>query len=1126
MVPLNAPKLTRLATFLEKYDFRSTVTQLAGLLTVPSLQANAIRIETVVHLAVANCQGHHTPGLKEIRHWLNKELGDMTVVHLEDPLEDVFVTNVNTPYGNRRIFQGDWESNDYFVQTVVDLLATRPALKRQRSLLGPILALLTISDQVAERIGLNRWHSEPSSPQGKVILGPVIGLKKRAHAVTFSNNDLDSLGIDRDLLAPFLLQPTDKQKLTTETMGDTSLERRPMLDFGGTLVLVLPNAVGPAIRRYVLVELLRNGRLSEFSHALQHFQADQVQTEGLHELKNEIGPLQPPAPDRYVPALHSWLCKYDIDKYLHVVLLHDRLDLLARDGITSFMRYPLNLHTALAEYLRRTANFCTSLPEFRSGTTLLIVGGLGRGFALPPKAWPNQWHSSVIRISEFLTLADERDQPITRYLKCIHKKDQLEEAGLKILNVNGDYNLYCYWRQADYQFVPRELPVRPGSQVVLSTDHVFFTRRRVRRLVDHHVVETATGSQVPVSRFHTEEFFGSLQDRPIYVSVSHLQSGVLGGEVESPRGPNWLCVSSRKNTEKHLRFLYEMWRGFIELFDRFVSRFESCVAETTTGPVEVHLDFSDVAMIEDGSSLRSERPAEPPIAIKITQQTATIVLPTNLLQYFQEPENLGERLVLGTVARALLRLRKVGNVDDEDSLATTLTNSVLSDPAIRFFHTIPVYDPVDILRERNNPQPVFVAPEDHSFAKLNLSEDSTPITNGATLTSKAARNEFLKSLVSKIWRRVRDRLRQLDRTSVIREVLQVHEAFDHDRNHWDRTARALLALYQKTDDVLTVARDREAQRATAGLASRTILEMAVCECPEVGGSFLSRWGLDELLADVTLMLQAATDSDAVKNDLGEPRIELHPNGEYSMNRDFHETVMSPFLSAQNQEAFENSAQEYGKLYQAKPFVERKPVDEMYPPEMLAAFQAEFGLTIDAAVAACAELIDLATDRDSVVVATTLAEIKHRLTSNRNLSVETVDAFVRNFGLSPRDSWETPPKGFAPKDIYPWRFSRRLSMVVRPLLIAGKRDTDNVLFGVGAVRVGIAYLLDKIEQGHLSQDFFKSRTMRQYIGRVNDLKGHAFAQTVSDQMAEKKWCTRVEVRMTELMGPAELGAWTS
>ena len=56
MVLINFSDFRRFAKFFEKYDLQSSVTQLAGLLTVPSLQANALRIETAIHLAVANCE--------------------------------------------------------------------------------------------------------------------------------------------------------------------------------------------------------------------------------------------------------------------------------------------------------------------------------------------------------------------------------------------------------------------------------------------------------------------------------------------------------------------------------------------------------------------------------------------------------------------------------------------------------------------------------------------------------------------------------------------------------------------------------------------------------------------------------------------------------------------------------------------------------------------------------------------------------------------------------------------------------------------------------------------------------------------------------------------------------------
>ena len=47
-------------------------------------------------------------------------------------------------------------------------------------------------------------------------------------------------------------------------------------------------------------------------------------------------------------------------------------------------------------------------------------------------------------------------------------------------------------------------------------------------------------------------------------------------------------------------------------------------------------------------------------------------------------------------------------------------------------------------------------------------------------------------------------------------------------------------------------------------------------------------------------------------------------------------------------------------------------------------------------------------------------------------------------------------------------------------------------------------------------------MKQYIGAVNDERGHAFAHSVADQMRENGWQERSEVQMTELGASADLG----
>lgn len=1123
MVPLNAPELKRIAGFLGKYDLKSTVTQLGGLLTAPALQANTIRIETLVHLAVAHCRGCRKPGLTEIRHWLNKQLGNTQIARLEDPVEDVFVTNVETPEGNRRVFEGIWESNDYFVQIVLETLGSHRAPQECRNLLLPAFALLKLGDCVAERVGLRRWHIEPSTPKGTVRLGPATRVADRIRAITFTDTELNALGINHEVLAPFILQDEDKQALARESMGHSSLERRPLIDFGRELVLALPHAVSPAIRRFVLSELRQMGYLQAFADALANRQARQVEKEGLWELKGEAQSLRPPAPDGRVPSLHAWLLRYDMNKYLHVVLLHDRLDWLEEQGLCSFMEYPEHFRAGLRRYLSQVADHCRALPDFAEGMTLVVMGGLGRGFVLGFKDWPDQWRLSVIRISDLLMLAGEPDRPIARYLKCIKQKKWAEGEGVHFLNINGDYNFYCFWRRLNFQLVPRDLPVDNRSMVVIGNDMVLPVREEVRYLVDRHVLETRDGHYSPVMRLGRDAYFKSMQDRPIYASLSHLRAGVLAGAVETPRGPSWLLVEPREGGEQVRRLLYDMWSGFIGLYDRLVFAVEALYPKVPAGAIEIRLNFCDVVVSEDyvepppGVTI-----GEPEVTVNLDQRTAEVKFPSDFLMHFQQPDNTGERLVLRGIAKGLVSLHQGVAGEIDETVLDDLINKVIGAPGIRILHLFRTYYPIEHLLAREHQKPILLAHEDFVFSKLRLSEGCTTALPGTSISSKPECNEFLHNVVDKVWNQLRELLQQLDRASVIRETLGLHEAVIQDRDRWRRTAQAVLSLYSPEEDVFAVARERESERNNVALPARTILEMAICECPKAGGRQLSRWGLDELLAKAALLVEVAMDSDAINSDLIEPRIDLHLNGEYTIDRGFHSTVIEPFLTSYFREEFEAAARDYSKLYRRERPVERTRAEEVFSADFIRAFRTEFGLTPDEAVDGLAELMDLAVERDSVVVETTLEDLKTRLTTTRGLSRDATEAFIRTFSIFHRPAWDKAPPGFRSRDLYPWRFRRRLSATVRPILVFGEQDEDKVFYGAGALRLGVEYLLERSEQGHLPPEFFTSQQMKQYTGTVNRERGHAFARSVADQLRENGWQTRNEVQMTELGGSAELG----
>lgn len=1134
MIPLNSSELIDLADKLKKFNLKSTITQIGGLLTAPELQANTVRIELLVHLAVAYCQGTQKPCLTDIDDWLNRQLGNTEIALLEDPVEDVFVTNIETPEGNRRIFEGIWESNDYFLQLILDILGKPETPKECRNLLIPAFALLRLSDYVAERVNVHRWHIEPSVPKDKIGLSEETKISDRARAITFTDKELDSLGVSRKQLTPFILRNADKFILRRESPGHSSLERRPLVDIGHSLVLALPSAVSPAIRRFVLTNMIRTGYLSSFSNILASYQANQVQKECLvvSDIKNQLVSLDPPKPKDKAPSLHAWLFNYDINKYLHIVLLHDKLEWLDAQGFSSFMKYPEELRAGLEEYLSKVSSYCRSLPNFAEGMTLLVLGGLGRGFALGFENWPDQWSFSAIRISDLLMLASELERPITRYLKCIKQKEWTEGKGI-FFQIFSDYNFYCYWRRLNYQLVPRDLPVDDGSMISIGNDMVLPVREEVRKSGDRHVIETVDGIYSPVLRFGRDSYFKSLQDRPIYASLGHVRTGVLAGAVETPRGPSWLLMEPRKGDEQILHFIYEMWSGFIGLYDRLVFEVESLYPKTQPGAVEIRLNFTNVIIPKD--YVKSEPGVmtdKPNVAVNIEQRTATINFPPDFLIHFQQPENIGERLVLYGIAKGLVSLRQQGAVRCVDeAVLDVLVNKVIGVSGMRVIHLFPTFYPIEYLLSRHGEKPIFLAHEDFVFSKLRLSEGCTTAKHGTNISLQSECNDFLKSVVIKIWNLLRKLLQQFDRASVIREALKVHESIINDRDHWRRTSQAILALYASREDVFAVAQERELDRNNVALPARTILEMAICECPEMGGRQLSRWDLDELLAKVALLIEVATDSDAIKSNLIESKIHLHPNGEYTVDRGFYKTVIEPFIAAYFREELEDAAGTYDKLYRSERPGEKKRAEDIYSAAFIGAFISEFSLTPDEAIDGFAELIDLAVECDSVIIETTLGNLKTRLTRSRGLSSRATEAYIRTFSIFHRPAWDKPPSGFTNKDLNPWRFRRRLSAMARPIFVFGEQDEAKVFFGAGALRLGFGYLLGKSENGHLPQEFFSSHAMKKYIGAVNDERGHEFARSVAEQLRENGWQVRNEVQMSELGGSAKLGdidvlAWRS
>src|SRR5580704_10593607 len=104
---------------LDTFDPIKVLTACGGLLTVPQLQSNCLRLEALAHLAFFTCNGNKKSQPKHLKQWF-ADLGQGQCGVIEDPAEAVFVGLVVTPRGSFRVINGTSEGGTFCLQRIVN----------------------------------------------------------------------------------------------------------------------------------------------------------------------------------------------------------------------------------------------------------------------------------------------------------------------------------------------------------------------------------------------------------------------------------------------------------------------------------------------------------------------------------------------------------------------------------------------------------------------------------------------------------------------------------------------------------------------------------------------------------------------------------------------------------------------------------------------------------------------------------------------------------------------------------------------------------------------------------------------------------------------------------------------
>ena len=1067
-------RLPRLVKSLKPYGFSLTAQCLAGLLIQPENHTATARIEALIHLAALACHGHKQPSRRCLHKWLNGLAFNDPVTELETPVEDVFVSNVVTPFGNARLFEGRWQKNADYVQICIQALLRITNRSWATDTLRHILAMLRVSEAVAARARVQRYSRTESRPRQTITITPS-AVTESKRLVNFTNDELLTINVDPTLLSPFVFQTDHSDALMSQSIEQSALQRRPLARFGEMTTVVLPTAIGAAIRRFIIERAAVARELVAFQSACHGDQYWEVFMIGRAAWSIKFVKALKHDSDN---DMREFVGTFDDGGYVHVIFVPDDFEEISQTGLSSVHQLDGTIKNRISDRAAWLAN----KPDYRCGLTVLIHGGIGRAFSPVWADLPSGWHQLCLSAPEFMLLGSESEFTAMRVWKLLQQVDDLEEKGVVFPNVRGFLNLvaFAYW--TDFELVPINMNLGP---LYLHSDVILPLTHRLRATLDRHAALAPDGSSwVSVQRDNTPDFLSVARGRLVYLSPAAMAQCQLLACVESHAHPWWIACTELPDPGWHRTIAFHILELSLGWLVHLPSLLEKQLPALMSRPVAYRFRFPDIETL----SQYDTQPVDPPMppAISLDQGHVVIECTPRYLQTFLRPGNLGDRLMIACLVRGayLTSRSRVPTVN----VVEELVRAVVGSDDARFLQMIPSETPQDAIFDRATLSPLrLLMPEDLAWSRFNLARragyQSAP---GSIPLSQA--DVIFKNAVDRIWERVRSRLTSLCRESVIRCSLLNFVAAQKEHRDWHRSSAAQLALYDNSK-VLAAANQRAFRRDTAGLACRVIAEMALCTSPYEDGLPCTETDLDLLIAEVVVLLECANHSDALRYQISAGQPMMYPNGSFGFNVSTNETIVALFTEHRKRE-FLNAAE--NQTIRLKD----EHQNDVAAANYAIAFIAEFGSTEEQYQRFALQLTSEALEINCAHLLLRKSEVIRRLGDANALYPKR--AFDSR-ALTPRPRWdENNPTNAKRRDWYPWRYNRRLSILRRPL-VQLSNDYDPMVLIMPSILADSMDYLGQAALGRLPEGLFDSTQMIAYIGYAADKNGHEFNRKVAQRL---------------------------
>ena len=1097
---------------LKPFRASEAFSAVAGLLTIPDLQANCFRLEVLAHLAAAFCRGRISPTPTQIK-FLFDSLDEGRCGGFEDPAESVFVGLVNTPRGNFRIFEGLWQGTSFYLQLILDVLETAPAEEGFDLMRRSINTLLRLSETVADRAGVTEYELGRENPISALSDEITASLPLTSAHATFDSGDLKALGIDLDDLSPFVFDPASGSALLNQEVGNSDLERYPLALCDERLNFVIPTAVAAAVIRFVIesVKFLRIERKFEgaFASKVVTLLRDMPvlgELTGLPLARAQIEDC----------LIGHQLMEIDAGRYLQMIVVFESLDKFEERGLNGEHEFSDELNAGISTMIVDAHRQATEKCAWVDGVTLIVSAGIGRGFGLSlSKGLPEGWRLCAMPIHDLVTASWLQGFEPLNLWRLDDAQDALRSLGVILVNQSGLLNLIGCTQELNGRIVGEgifsdsDAPSGGPMFVSLPTNMNRQARRDAQKRHGGRRALDVEGRWVPVQRFGASPF-GDENSEMLYVSDEDLSHGELRCACLTGNRSWWLSLQCPEDSPK--RMMFEYWRSLCLWLSQAVAPLEDAYSELRTGAIHFIFSFDEITASGNASTgPLDEDESRELVEVEASQSSATITIRvrSGFEDGFIQAENVGDRALVEAMVRG------VAEVTGSDCASTreNVLDAVCPRGGARRIHRWSSSDFRDFMRQRLSEAPVVPDPMDHATSLLGLGQKLPACPIPFAASGKEQCLPIINGVAEALVKEIVAELHKYNRRAFVERVIRNYETAACHRDHWRQTSRALVATQKDGPVAIETIMKQNSKYNTCTVASRILLEAGLCECPLDSGRSPGNLDLARLMAKVMIVHQFGGWSDAIRWKAMAPEVRITVLGEVQANVEFMRKVYHPFGRSGGQSFVEHAIEDYDSFF-------LQDQDQAIPAsaldkEFFGVWRAEFAVPIEAFRHFVIRLEQSALHANREVIDLRRSHLAALLAEEGSISEAEASEALAFITSTPRPSWFQVPEDCAPADWFPWRFRRRLAILRRPFLQLDETSDPIILCAPGLVGDAFRSMVTWYRKGEIQ----KARTdeMQRWMGRVNNVQRSEFNQTVAERLRQLGWEARAEIKVTEILG---------